>query len=305
MMSNWTVDNMPSQKGKTFLVTGANSGLGFGTSVALAKKGAKVIMTARDLSKGTKAMFDLKKEAPTADVELMQLDLADLNQVKAFANAFKEKYQQLDVLINNAGVMMPAKRDETKQGFEIQFGTNHLGHFVLTNELLEILEKTPDSRIVVLSSLVAKMNKADIYWDDLHFEKSYDKMASYAQSKLANMLFAAELDRRLKKQRSAITCIMAHPGYTATNLQQHMGWAGRILNFLMAQKVEMGILPTLRAATDPNAKGGEYYGPAKMGNYRGYPVLNEPNKMVDDNGANQKLWQLSEQLTNTNFVIHS
>ncbi|WP_044205710.1 oxidoreductase [Flammeovirga sp. OC4] len=302
-MSNWTVDNIASQKGKTFLVTGANSGLGYGTSKVLAQKGAKVIMTARDLQKGHKAMATLKREVPNADVELMQLDLADLHQVRTFANAFKQKYQQLNVLINNAGVMMPVKRDETKQGFEVQFGTNHLGHFVLTYELLELLESTPQSRIVVLSSLVAKMNKAAIYWEDLQFEKSYDKMASYSQSKLANMLFAAELDRRLKKQKSSITCVMAHPGYTATNLQQHMGLQGRIMNFFMAQKVEMGILPTLRAATDPKVKGGEYYGPAKMGNFRGYPVLNEPNTLVKDDNTNQRLWELSEQLTQTDFSI--
>ena len=303
-MSNWTTTNIPNQKGKTFLVTGANSGLGFGTSKELVRKGAKVIMTARNLQKGNTAIVELKKEIPNADVELMQLDLADLNQVKQFASEFKKKYHKLDVLINNAGVMMPIKRFETKQGFEGQFGTNHLGHFVLTSELMDVLEKTPGSRIVVLSSLVAKMKKADIYWNDMQFEKSYDKMASYSQSKLANMLFAAELDKKLRNKASNVTCIMAHPGFTATNLQQHMGLQGKIMNFLMAQKVEMGILPTLRAATDPNAKGGEYYGPAKMGNYRGYPILNEPNKMVENTLATKRLWEVSEELTEHRFQIN-
>lgn len=304
MAKNWTTADIPSLNGKTFLVTGANSGLGFGTSKELARKGAKVVMTARNMQKGEKAIAELKKEIPTADVDLMQLDLADLEQVKRFAHNFKKKYKQLDVLINNAGVMMPVERFETKQGFEGQFGTNHLGHFVLTNELMNTLEATPDARIVVLSSLVAKMKDADIYWDDLQFEREYHKMKTYAQSKLANMMFAAELDKKLREQGQQTICVMAHPGYTATNLQQHMGLQGRIMNFLMAQKLDMGILPTLRAATDTKVKGGEYYGPAKMGNWRGYPVINEPNNIVNDRAATQRLWQVSEGLTGIDFSIH-
>ena len=296
MSKNWTTANIPSLKGKTFLITGANSGLGFGTTKELAKKGAKVIMTSRNLVKGNAALTKIKSEISDADLELMQLDLADINNVKEFSTNFKSRYQKLDVLINNAGVMMPVNRFETAQGFEGQFGTNHIGHFVLVNELFDLIESTPNSRIVVLSSLVAKMSKAAIYWDDLQFEKSYDKMASYAQSKLANMMFAAELDKRLREKNSTTICLMAHPGYTATNLQQHMGLQGKIMNFLMAQKVEMGILPTLRAATSPNVKGGEYYGPAKMGNWRGYPVINEPNTITNNRVATKRLWQLSETL---------
>ncbi len=301
MSKNWTTDNIPNQKGKTFLVTGANSGLGLGTSKVLASKGAKVIMTARSMNKGHQAIAEMKKEVPNADVTLMQLDLADLSNVKQFTARFKAEYSKLDVLINNAGVMMPNERLETKQGFEGQFGTNHLGHFVLTHGLLEVLENIPGSRIVVLSSLVAKMKKADIYWNDLQFEKSYDKMASYAQSKLANMMFAAELNQKLRTKGSSAMCLMAHPGYTATNLQQHMGLQGRIMNALLAQKIDMGILPTLRAATDPDAKGGEYYGPEKMGNWRGYPVLNEPNPVANERKATQKLWSISERLTETTY----
>ncbi|UTW62463.1 SDR family oxidoreductase [bacterium SCSIO 12741] len=301
MSKNWTANNIRDQRGKTFLVTGANSGLGFGTSQVLASLGAQVIMTARNLQKGEKAVAKLKQEVPHAKVILMKLDLADLESVKSFADEFKKRYSQLDVLINNAGVMMPVQRFETKQGFEGQFGTNHLGHFLLTSELLDVLEATPNSRIVVLSSLVAKMKKANIYWNDLQFEKSYDKMASYAQSKLANMMFAAELNRKLQEKHSQVTCLMAHPGYTATNLQQHMGLQGRIMNALMAQKVEMGILPTLRAATDPKVKGGEYYGPAKMGNFRGYPIINEPNPMANNRPETQRLWKVSEQLIQKEF----
>lgn len=301
MSKNWTINDIPDQKGKVFLVTGANSGLGFGTSKALALKGAKVVMTARDTSKGIAAVAELKNEIPHAEVEVRQLDLADFDSVKSFASEFKKDYQKLDVLINNAGVMMPINRFETKQGFEGQFGTNHLGHFVLVHELLELLEDTPSSRIVVMSSLVAKMKKADIYWDDLQFEQSYDKMASYAQSKLANMMFAAELEEKLRGKGSQTMCVMAHPGYTATNLQQHMGLQGRVMNLLMAQKVEMGILPTLRAATDPDVKGGEYYGPAKMGNFRGYPVINEPNPAALNRQTTQRLWKVSEDLTQLTY----
>ena len=296
MSKNWTDKDIPSQAGKVFLVTGANSGLGLGTSKALARKGSTVVMTTRDLKKGEKAVSELKAEVPNADVSLMQLDLADLASVRSFVELFKKHQQKLDVLINNAGVMMPVNREESQQGFELQLGTNHIGHFVLTNALLDLLNETPNSRVVVVSSLVAKMKKGEIYWDDMQFEKSYDKMASYAQSKLANMMFGMELHYRLEEQGSNIICLMAHPGYTATNLQQHMGLQGRIMNFLMAQKLAMGILPTLRAATDPAVKGGEYYGPAKMSNFRGYPVLNEPNPAALERANTARLWEVTEQL---------
>ncbi len=296
MNTKWNTANMPSQVGKTFLVTGANSGLGFGTSKELARKGAKVIMTARNLTKGENAIALIKKEVPKADLTLMQLDLADLNSVKRFADDFKNQFSKLDVLINNAGVMMPNTRQTTQQDFELQFGTNHIGHFALTKRLLPILENTADSRIVTLSSLVAKMGKADIYWDDMQWEKSYDKMGSYAQSKLANMMFGIELQKRLTAKGSNTISVLAHPGYTATNLQNNMGLQGKIMNFLFAQKLEMGILPTLRAATDLNVKGGEYYGPAKMGNWRGYPVVNEPNEMALNRDITKKLWVVSENL---------
>ena len=296
MSTKWNTADMPSRVGKAFLVTGANSGLGFGTSKELARKGAKVVMTARNPKKGEVAIAAIKKEEPNADLILVQLDMADLNSVEQFTNKFKGLFSKLDVLINNAGVMMPNARLTTKQGFELQFGTNHIGHFVLTNHLLPILENTPNSRIVTLSSLVAKMGKADIYWDDLQWEKSYDKMAAYAQSKLANMMFGIELQERLAARGSTTISVMAHPGYTATNLQNNMGVQGKIMNFLFAQKLEMGILPTLRAATDPNVKGGEYYGPANMANCRGYPVINEPNPMALDRDITRKLWTVSEDL---------
>ena len=301
MSTKWNTANIPPQEGKTFLVTGANSGLGFGTSKALAQKGAKVVMTVRNLQKGEQALAAIKSKIPTADLVLMQLDLADLSSVERFTEAFQQRFQRLDVLINNAGVMMPNTRQLTQQGFELQFGTNHIGHFVLTRNLLPILEQTQASRIVTLSSLVAKMSKADIYWEDLQWEQSYDKMAAYAQSKLANMMFGVELHQRLKTKQSNTISVLAHPGYTATNLQNNMGIQGKIMNFLFAQKLQMGILPTLRAATDPNVKGGEYYGPERMGNFRGYPVLNELNPVALDSSLNQRLWKVSEDLIQVNF----
>lgn len=302
MSGNWTTQDIPSQKGKLFLVTGANSGLGFGTTKELVKKGAKVVMAVRNMEKGEAAYNNILKEVPEAQLELMQVDLSDLNSVRNFAGEFKEKYDKLDVLINNAGVMMPVKRFETKQGFEGQFGTNHLGHFMLTRELFDVIEKTPNSRIVTLSSLVAKMKKGKIYWDDMQFEKSYDKMASYSQSKLANMMFGIELHKKIEDTNKQTLSILAHPGYTATNLQKHMGLQGRALNFLLAQKLEMGILPTLRAATDPNVKGGEYYGPSKMSNWRGYPIINEPNPEALDRATTKKLWDVTEELTKAKFL---
>lgn len=303
MSKKWNTNDIASQEGKIFLVTGANSGLGLGTTKVLAEKGAEIVMAARNIEKGKKALAEVKQVAPRAKVSLMQLDLADLDSVAQFAEEFKAKYQQLDVLINNAGVMMPNERLTTKQGFEIQFGTNHMGHFVLTQQLLPLLEKTPNARIVTLSSLVAKMRKSNIYWDDLQWEKSYDKMGAYAQSKLSNLMFALELDQRLKAVNSPVMSLAAHPGYTATNLQQHMGLTGKVMNFLLAQKLEMGILPTLRAATDPNAKGGEYYGPLKWQEMRGYPALNEPPALALDKQSRTKLWDISEKYAQTTFAV--
>ncbi|WP_196892542.1 oxidoreductase [Aureivirga marina] len=303
MAKKWNTENIPSQMGKTFVITGANSGLGFGTTKELAKKDARIVMAVRNLEKGKRAVQKIKKEVPNANLDLMKLDLGDLVSIKNFSHEFLRKYQELHVLINNAGVMMPNSKKQTKQGFELQFGTNHIGHFTLTKYLFPILNKTPNSRIVTLSSLVAKMKKADIYWNDLHWEKSYDKMASYAQSKLSNMMFGIELDKLLKEKKSHVKSVLAHPGYTATNLQQHMGFQGIVMNFLMAQKIEMGILPSLRAATDTNVKGGEYYGPEKMSNWRGFPVLNEINVMANNREITKKLWGKTEEFSGIKFEI--
>lgn len=302
MSNNWNTDNIPSQKGKTIVITGSNSGLGLQTAKVLAEKGAHVVMAIRNMQKGEKAKQEILQAVPNASLELIHLDLSDLDSVKSMAAEYKSKHDKLDILINNAGVMMPVKRFETKQGFEGQFGTNHLGHFVLTAELFDIIDKTPNARIVTLSSLVAKMYIGKIYWDDMQFEKSYDKNKTYGQSKLANMMFGIELDKRLRESNSKTISVLAHPGYTATNLQQHMGALGQVMNFFLAQKVEMGVLPTLRAATDGAVQGGEYYGPKNFMNWRGYPIKDTPNKEALNRDTTKRLWDLTEELTGVKFM---
>lgn len=301
---NWTADNIPSQQGKTILITGANSGLGLEATKVLSNKGAHVIMTSRNLTKGKEAVDAIKKENPNAKVNLMQLDLSNLTSVHKFSKEFHGKYKQLDLLINNAGVMAPVKRELTTQNFEIQFGTNHLGHFLLTGLLLDVLKNTPNSRIAIQSSLKHKsrMSKPDIHFDDLNFDKQYNKEMAYAQSKLANLLFAYELDRKLKANNINVKVASAHPGWTKTNLVRHRGFfIQAILNNLLGQKVEIGALPILRAATDIDVKGGEYFGPTKVNEMCGYPeVVKSSDKSYDKNLA-KKLWEVSEKLTKINY----
>lgn len=302
--TNWTADVIPSQKGKTILITGANSGLGLEAAKVLSSKGAHVIMTARNLKSGNEAISLIKKENADVKLDLMQLDLSDFASIHQFSQDFHQKYHQLDVLINNAGVMFPAKRELTRQKFEVQFGTNHLGHFLLTGLLLDILKSTPNSRIAIQSSgqHKAKMGKPDIYFDDLNFDKGYNKYVAYTQSKLANLLFAYELDRKLKANQIDITVVPAHPGYTKTNLVRHTGFfVQAIITNLLAQSVEMGTLPILRAATDKSVTGGEYFGPTKMNEMRGYPELVKSSDKSYDKGLAEKLWELSEQLTQIKY----
>ncbi|WP_426278629.1 oxidoreductase [Chryseobacterium sp. S-02] len=297
---NWTADDIPSQQGKTILITGANSGLGFEASRVLSSKGAHVIMTARNLKSGNEAISLIKKENADAKLDLMQLDLSDFASIHKFSEEFHQKYEQLDVLINNAGVMFPAKRELTKQNFEIQFGTNHLGHFLLTGLLLDILKNTPNSRIAIQSSgqHKAKMGKPDIYFDDLNFDKGYNKYVAYTQSKLANLLFAYELERHLTANNIDVTVVAAHPGYTKTNLVRHSGFfVQSIITNILAQSVEMGTLPILRAATDTSVTGGEYFGPTKMNEMRGYPELVKSSDKSYDKELAAKLWKVSEKLT--------
>lgn len=291
----WKSDNIIDQAGKIILITGANSGLGLEAATVLSAKGAKVIMAVRNLEKGKEAVSKIMQKNKNAHVELMRLDLADFNSIHQFSNEFHAKYTKLDILINNAGIMYPKRREITKQGFETHFGTNHLGHFLLTGLMLDLLKQTPQSRVVTQSSTFHKYG-GDIHFDDLNGEKTYGKVKAYAQSKLANLLFTYELDRRFKMHKHDSIATAAHPGYTATDLQRSQGWVVALANQLIAQKIEIGTLPVLRAATEPNLIGAEYFGPTKWFEMRGYPEkVNSSDKSYDTRMA-EGLWEVSEGL---------
>lgn len=297
---NWTINNIADQSGKTILITGGNSGIGLEAARVLSLKNANVILTARSDKNGKAAVEVIKKQQPNAQVNWMVLDLADLASVRAFSDAFHKQNTRLDILINNAGVMYPASREVTKQNFELQFGTNHLGHFALTALLMDILKETPGSRITTQSSIAHRMlSKIDL--QDLNAEKSYNRNKAYAQSKLANLLFTYELDRLLKKNGLNMMANAAHPGVTNTNLFRTSGF-GQITKYV-TQSVELGTLPVLRAATEPNLKGSEYFGPKGLGGFRGYPVQVRSTPLSHDDSLARALWSASEQLTNTDFIF--
>jgi NAD(P)-dependent dehydrogenase (short-subunit alcohol dehydrogenase family) len=257
--NHWTFEDIPDQAGKVAMVTGANSGIGYETAVALAKKGSTVIMACRNLEKANKAAGQIRAEIPGSEIEVMQLDLGDLDLIHAFVAEFNNQHEQLDVLVNNAGIMHPPY-GQTKQGFETQFGVNHLGHFALTGLLLDIAICTPASRIVTVSSLFHIFGRID--FDNLNAEKGYNAHRAYSQSKLANLLFTYELQRKLDSAGNDTIAVAAHPGWSETNLQQHSGLY-RSLNRYVAQSQQMGALPILQAATAPDVLGGDYYGPSK------------------------------------------
>ncbi|MFD1030195.1 oxidoreductase [Metaplanococcus flavidus] len=288
--------------GKTAIITGANSGLGLQTAKVFARQGAQVILAVRDIEKGKAAKQEIAEESPQATVEVMKLDLSDLDSVRAFAENVISRFDSLDLLINNAGVMTPPYA-KTNDGFELQFGSNHLGHFALTGLLLPLLLHTEDSRVVTLSSLAHR--KASIDFDNLDGSKGYKGMKFYGQSKLANLMFATELDKRLKQHGLSTLSLACHPGISATNLfkigNREMPRIFRGLMNRYLQPAEMGALPTVYAATDPGIKGGEYIGPDGKGQRRGYPVLEKPDPAVNDEGIRTKLWEVSEKLSGVTF----
>ncbi len=290
----WTTTDIEDQTGRVAIVTGANSGIGFEAAKALALKGATVVVASRSKPRGDQAVASILEAAPNAAVELKLLDLANLGSVRDFVAAFVDRFDRLDLLLNNAGVMMPRRREETADGFELQFGTNHLGHFALTVQLLELLVATGGSRVVNVSSSAQNLGKLDL--DDLQWkERSFNRMASYGASKIANMLFTLELQRRLEDAGMSTIAAACHPGWTSTNLQKTsplMRW----LNPLFGMKPWQGALPTLYAAVSPDIVGGGYYGPDGLGNTRGYPVPNEPAAASTAAAAATRLWELSEQL---------
>ncbi|MGH3756581.1 oxidoreductase [Actinophytocola sp.] len=299
--ASWVADHVSSQVGRTFVVTGANSGLGLETVRTLGGLGADVIMTTRDQDKGQQAMDALLAELPDAKIELRSLDLADLDSVREFATTVGA----LDVLINNAGVMMPP-HGRTRQGYELQLGVNHLGHFALTGLLLERIANSEDGRVVTVTSGLHKRGR--IHFDDLHGEQDYGRTKYYAQSKLANVVFAIELNRRLRTNNIPVRSVLAHPGYSATNLQSSgPTGVGKLLmkagNRLFAQDAEMGALPQLYAATGTDVEGGQFYGPDGRGESKGFPTLVEPLDDARDRELGKRLWDISEELTGVRIPL--
>jgi NAD(P)-dependent dehydrogenase (short-subunit alcohol dehydrogenase family) len=299
MGTNWTAEQIPDQQGRTAIVTGANSGLGLVVARELARAGAHVIMASRNAEKNATAMGAIKRAHPSANIEVAQLDLASLASVRSFVDRILARRQQVDVLVNNAGIMA-VPRQRTAEGFELQFGTNHLGHFALTGLLMPAIK----DRIVTVSSNNHK--RGEIHFDDLQGQRNYSRWGAYAQSKLANLLFELELDRRLKAAKLPMISVAAHPGYSATNLQlgavpSPLRFTARIANALFAQSAEMGALPLLYAATYPGLPGGSYVGPDGPGEMRGYPRLVQPSDRAMDATAAKRLWEVSEKLTGVKY----
>ena len=298
MSARWTTDNVPGQQGRLAVVTGANTGLGFETAQVLAARGASVVLAVRNVEKGKQAAARIAAAAPGATVTVQELDLSALGSVRAAAAELRAGHPRIDLLICNAGVMYPPKQT-TRDGFELQFGTNHLGHFALTGLLLEQLLPVPGSRVVTVSSVGHRI-RARINFDDLQWERSYSRVRAYGQSKLANLMFTHELQRRLSG--AGTIAVAAHPGFAATELMRHTPMAA-VVTPLFSQDAAMGALPVLRAATDPGALGGQYYGPGGFLGLRGYPELASSSRRSRDEAVQRRLWAVSEELTGVTFPV--
>ncbi|MET0473056.1 MAG: SDR family NAD(P)-dependent oxidoreductase [Mycobacterium sp.] len=292
----WTATEIPDQSGRTAIVTGANTGLGYETAAALAARGAHVVLAVRNLDKGRAAADLIVRRYPGADVSLQELDLTSLESVRHAAEELRAAHDRIDLLVNNAGVMMTPK-STTKDGFELQFGTNHLGHFALTGRLLDRLLAAPGSRVVNVSSMGHRGGR--IRFDDLQSERRYNRLGAYGQSKLANLLFTYELQRRLAGRDT--TAVAAHPGGSSSELSRYLPGAVQLFFRPLEQDTEMGALPTLRAATDADVIGGQYYGPGGFLGMRGYPKLVSSNGRSHDEGVQRRLWTVSEQLTGVDY----
>ena len=306
MDQHWTTTNIPDLAGKIVIVTGANVGVGYEAAKEFARKGAQTILACRNIQKAQAAIEKIRKEIPAAPVEAMLLDLASLASVHKFTDSFKTKYDRLDILVNNAGIMWlpPGK---TEDGFERHFGTNHLGHFALTGLLIDLLQKTPGARVVTVSSVGHHSGSMD--FEDLMYEKTevYERQKVYGRSKLANLLFTYELQRRLETSNMDTIAVAAHPGMCKTDLLSKpesplffklvMPLAG-----LVVQSAAMGALPILRAAVDQEARGGEYYGPDGKNESRGYPVIVQSNQASHNIEDAARLWEVSEKLTGIHYL---
>ena len=305
MSPQWSADDVPDQSGRTAVITGANTGIGYEAARVLAGRGARVVLAVRNLDKGGQARDTILRAHPDADVALQELDLTSLASVRSTAEALRETYPAIDLLIDNAGVMYPPKQ-VTADGFELQFGNNHLGHFALTGLLLDRLLPVAGSRVVVVAS-IAHTIQADIHFDDLQWERGYHRVPAYGQSKLANLMFAYELQRRLAAADADTIAVACHPGISNTELMRHIPGSGlpgvSALTGLVTNSPAIGALATLRAATDPEARGGRYYGPSGFRGLVGHPVLVQSSRASHDAAVAQRLWTVSEELTGVSFPL--
>jgi NAD(P)-dependent dehydrogenase (short-subunit alcohol dehydrogenase family) len=303
--SKWTAGDVPDQTGRVAIITGANTGLGYETAAVLADRGAHVVLAVRNLDKGKDAVARIKAETPTADVTLQALDLTSLDDIRKASDELRSAYPRIDLLVNNAGVMYTDKGN-TKDGFELQFGTNHLGHYALTGRLLDHLLPVDGSRVVTVSSVGHRI-LADIHFDDLQWDRSYNRVRAYGQAKLANLMFTYELARRLKAKGGPTIALAAHPGGSNTELTRYIPRVVRppieLVWGLTAQSADMGALPALRAATDPAATGGQYYGPGGPGEFRGNPKVVDSSKKSKDQAIQGRLWEVSEKLTGVTYPV--
>ena len=300
-MAKWTTSDIPGQPGRVAVITGANTGLGYETAAALAAKGAHVVLAVRDLDKGKNAATMITQRVPGASVALQELDLTSLDSIRAAAEQLRTDHDRIDLLINNAGVMFTPK-STTKDGFELQFGTNHLGHFAITGLLLDRVLAVGGSRVVTVSSIGHRSGR--IRFDDLQSKRGYSRMGAYGQSKLANLLFTYELQRRLTGTNTI--AVAAHPGASRTELARNTPPSIRVITGLfelISQDAAMGALPTLRAATDAGVLGGQYFGPGGFAELRGYPKVVASNARSHDVDLQKRLWAVSEELTGVGYPV--
>ena len=304
-MTKWTAADVPDQSGRVAVVTGSNTGIGYEAAAVLAAKGAHVVLAVRNLDKGKDAAGRIAATSPAADVTLQQLDLTSLDDIRKASDDLRASYPRIDLLINNAGVMYTPK-ETTKDGFELQFGTNHLGHFALTGQLLDNMLPVEGSRVVTVSSFGHRI-LAGIHFDDLQWEHGYNRVKAYGQAKLANLLFTYELGRRLTAKGAPTIAVAAHPGSSNTELLRNMpGLIRQPAEFLwgrITQSAEMGALPTVRAATDPGVRNAQYYGPDGIGEQRGHPKLVESSAQSHDEQLQRRLWTVSEELTGVSYPV--
>ncbi|WP_245588233.1 SDR family oxidoreductase [Algoriphagus terrigena] len=304
-IKKWTAADIPQRTEGLAVITGSTEGIGYEDALALSSAGWSVIIMGRNPQKGAESIIRIRDINPKAKLSFEKIDLADLSSIKAFASKMTAKGRPIDLLINNAGVMTPPKRLETADGFELQFGTNHIGHVALTAQLLPLLRKSPDARVVTVSSVANR--EGQINFDDLQSKASYTPMKAYGQAKLANLMFALELQRQSEKHGWGITSIAAHPGVSRTNLLITGAgrWSGpgimRTFFPFLFQPTSQGALPTLYAATSPEAKGGRYYGPDKMQETRGFPSVAKIPAQASDLKVSLQLWEVSKKLAKVEF----